>query len=183
MLLAAYSHPRANREIVLGDARIAYEFRRATRRSIGFVIRPEGLVVSAPKWVPLAEVDAAVRDKARWIIEKLGETHERQQRRVSAQIDWKEGVTLPYLGGTLTVLLNPRLAINRAAAELHTDGGAHTLFLPLLSSATPNQIRDATQIWLTRRGYQPTTRGGWQCAMAFRPRGSSLQATDHCLRR
>ena len=151
MLLAAYSHPRANREIVLGDARIAYEFRRATRRSIGFVIRPEGLVVSAPKWVPLAEVDAAVRDKARWIIEKLGETHERQQRRVSAQIDWKEGVTLPYLGGTLTVLLNPRLAINRAAAELHTDGGAHTLYLPLLSSATPDQIRDATQIWLTRQ--------------------------------
>jgi predicted metal-dependent hydrolase len=162
MLLAAYSHPRANREIVLGDARIAYEFRRATRRSIGFVIRPEGLVVSAPKWVPLAEVDAAVRDKARWIIEKLGETQERQQRRVSAQIDWKEGVTLPYLGETMTVLLNPRLAINRAAAALHTDDSAtadssiagtprHTLHLPLLSSATPDQIRDATQTWLTRQ--------------------------------
>lgn len=151
MLLAAFLHPRANREIVLGDARIAYEFRRAARRSIGFVISPDGLVVSAPKWVPLAEVDAAVRDKARWIVQKLGETHERQQRRVAALIDWKEDITLPYLGGAMTLRLNPRLAINRAAAELHTDEEAHSLHLPLLSSATSDQIRDATQTWLTRQ--------------------------------
>lgn len=160
MPLAAFLHPRANREVILGDARIAYEFRRAARRSIGFVISPDGLVVSAPKWVPLAEVDAAVREKARWIIQKLGETHERQQRRVSAQIDWKEGVSVPYLGETMTVQLNLRLAINRAAAELHTADdidsalrttSRYTLHLPLLSSATPYQIRDAVQTWLTRQ--------------------------------
>jgi len=187
MLFAAFLHPRANREVTLGDARIAYEFRRAARRSIGFVISPDGLVVSAPQWVPLAEVDAAVREKARWIIQKLGETHQRQQRRVSAQIDWKEGVTVPYLGKAMTVRLNLRLAINRAAAELHTaddcdstvaltfpdtlgiplsapvatsvdapvdslgNASHFTLHLPLLSSATPDQIRTAVQTWLTRQ--------------------------------
>src|SRR5438270_10103210 len=46
-----FSHPDANREALLGDVRVAYEFRRARRRNIGFSVGPEGLVVSAPKWV------------------------------------------------------------------------------------------------------------------------------------
>jgi hypothetical protein len=50
---AAFRHPRANREAVLGDSVVAFEFRRARRRNIGFLVGPEGLAVTAPKWVPL----------------------------------------------------------------------------------------------------------------------------------
>src|SRR5688500_6595134 len=61
LLPAAFRHPRANREAILGDSVVAFEFRRGKRRNIGFMVGPEGLTVSAPKWVPLYEVDAAVK--------------------------------------------------------------------------------------------------------------------------
>src|SRR4051794_25259623 len=61
LLPASFRHPRANREAVLGDSVVAFEFRRAKRRNIGFLVGAEGLTVSAPTWVPLHEVDAAVR--------------------------------------------------------------------------------------------------------------------------
>jgi predicted metal-dependent hydrolase len=43
---------------------VAYAFKRARRRNIGFLVGPEGLTVTAPKWVPLYEIDAAVKSKA-----------------------------------------------------------------------------------------------------------------------
>jgi predicted metal-dependent hydrolase len=57
-------HPRANRELVLQGTRVAYEFKRGKRRTVGFSIGPDGLAVRAPTWVPLHEVDAALRDKS-----------------------------------------------------------------------------------------------------------------------
>src|SRR5687768_10614428 len=56
-------HPRAEREIRLGEHRVAYAFRRARRRSIGFVVGPEGLSVSAPRWVGVREVEGALRER------------------------------------------------------------------------------------------------------------------------
>ncbi len=50
------AHPRANRETVLEGMRVAYLFQRVRRRSIGFLVGPDGLEVRAPKWVTLKEV-------------------------------------------------------------------------------------------------------------------------------
>src|SRR5438045_4707083 len=66
----SFRHPDASREALLGDVLVAYEFRRARRRNIGFSVGPDGLVVSAPKWVTLADVDAALRSKTKWIVAK-----------------------------------------------------------------------------------------------------------------
>ena len=89
---------------------MAYELRRARRRSIGFVVGPEGLSVSAPRWVGVAEVDSALQEKARWILRKLHEQRERAQRLQSARIDWRDGTDLPFLGETVIVVLDPRAA-------------------------------------------------------------------------
>src|SRR4051812_22894339 len=62
----AFRHPDANREARLGEVLVAYEFRRGKRKNIGFSVGPEGLVVSAPRWVPISEVEQAIRHKARW---------------------------------------------------------------------------------------------------------------------
>jgi predicted metal-dependent hydrolase len=43
---------------------VAYEFRRSKRKTIGFSAGADGLTVSAPKWVPLYEIDKAVLEKA-----------------------------------------------------------------------------------------------------------------------
>lgn len=167
--LANFRHPRANRETLLGHAVVAYEFKRGKRRTIGFSVGAEGLVVSAPKWVPLYEVDAALREKSNWIIKKLGETRERHERLESARIEWKDGTSLPFLGEQIMLVLDPRHAFTAVGGELKSGTGAvlHAdtdapqptlagapplmLHVGLSHSATPEQIRDAVQAWLMRQ--------------------------------
>ena len=60
--------------------RTARPLAQITRRSIGLRIDAEGLSVRAPTRTPLAEVDAALQQKADWILRKLAEARERQQR-------------------------------------------------------------------------------------------------------
>jgi predicted metal-dependent hydrolase len=152
----AFRHPQANREVRLPDGWVAYHFKRARRRSIGFVVGPEGLVVSAPRWVPQTEVDAALAQKGAWILRKLGEARERQSRQANAQVVWVDGAVLPFLGDTLRVQLQPGRS---AQAQLQTlddaasqiTGVRHLLLLGLPPQSEPTQMRDAVQAWLMRR--------------------------------
>ena len=145
-----FSHPQANRQALLGPAVVDYLFRRAKRRSIGFVVTADGLVVSAPRWVPLPEIDTAVRDKSGWILRKLGESQTRQQRMADARIVWQEGAALPFLGQHIRLELDPghRFAGSGGAA-LDAERGVLQLALP--GHAAPEQIRDTVQAWLMRQ--------------------------------
>jgi predicted metal-dependent hydrolase len=158
-----FRHPQASRELRLGDALVAYEFKRGQRRSIGFSVGPDGLAVRAPKWVTLSEVDAALKTKASWILRKLHDARERHARLASQVIDWCDGATLPYLGQLLTLQLDPHHSFGGVGAELVTvpalDGlGNHApvsvLRLSLPHSASPEQIRDVVQAWLMRQAKQ-----------------------------
>lgn len=154
-----FAHPRANREARLGDAVVAYLFQRAKRRTIGFVVGPDGLVVRAPRWTPLGEVDAALQEKASWITRKLGEARERQVRQESTHIEWRDGVQLPYFGATVVVMLDPGHGFLAVGAQLEpvaegvaVDADAvRTLRVALPKTAAPEQIRDAVQAWLMRQ--------------------------------
>ena len=152
---ATFAHPRANREVRLQDAVVAYAFVRAKRRTIGFVVGPDGLVVRAPKWTPIFEVDAALQEKAAWILRKLGETRARQERRNEAQIEWREGVVLPFLGERVAVVLDPAHSFAAAGAQLDPavpfSDAARVLRVGLPRSASADQIRDAVQAWLMRQ--------------------------------
>jgi predicted metal-dependent hydrolase len=153
----AFRHPRANRQAVLGNSLVDYEFRRVKRRNIGFMVGPEGLTVSAPKWVPLYEIDAAVKGKSDWIVKKLGDAHERQQRIESARIEWRDGAIFPFLGEQAIVVLDPRHGFDEVGAVLNTDDDALpgvarlALHVGLPHTAQPMQIRDAVQAWLMRQ--------------------------------
>jgi predicted metal-dependent hydrolase len=148
------THPRANRETTLGHTVVAYEFKRSARRTIGFSIKPEGLVVSAPNWVALKAIEAALQEKAAWIIQKLGDVHKRHQNQLSQDITWADGAQLPYLGAPLTVQLLPptfgRSATTTLLVETPSapDAPGATLQLALSADATPSQMRQATQRWL-----------------------------------
>ncbi len=150
---ASFRHPRANREAMLGAMHVAYEFRRGKRRTIGFVVEPDGLSVSAPKWVPMYEVDAAVREKSAWIVKKLGEMRERGRRIEAARVEWKDGTVIPFLGESVIVVLDSRAG----STVLNTDASALpgvprlTLHVGLPHTATPQQMRDAVQAWLMRQ--------------------------------
>ena len=157
MAAATFRHPQFSREALLGETLVAYAFKRARRRNIGFLVGPEGLTVTAPKWVPLYEVDAAVKSKSAWILRKLDDANERRQRIESARIEWRDGATFPFIGQTVIVVLDPRHAFDEVGAVLNTDGTALpgmpslTLHVGLPHTASPDQIRDSVQAWLMRQ--------------------------------
>jgi predicted metal-dependent hydrolase len=149
-----YAHPRANRQVRLDGAVVAYSFARGKRRTIGFSIGPDGLAVRAPRWTPLGEVDAALQEKAAWILRKLVETRERQASRQQAQVVWQAGAELPYLGQTVRVVLDAGHGFAAKGAHLaaEADGtGTRLLQVALPQAATPEQVRDAVQAWLMRQ--------------------------------
>ncbi len=173
---AHYAHPRATRRIQLGTTDVAYAFRRGKRRTIGMAIGPDGLEVSAPRWVTLGEVESALHEKSDWIARKLVEMQERQQQLGAARIVWADGVVLPYLGDQLQVVLDSSHALKKNSAQFepapqpHVGDAAslladaetqdsaqaappllHTLRLGLPVNAEPQQIRDAVQAWLMRQ--------------------------------
>ncbi len=168
---AVFSHPLANRQARLGHGVVGFHFRRARRRTIGFVVGPEGLVVSAPRWVPLAEVDAALREKADWILRKLQETADRRRQLDSARIEWRDGALLPFLGQPLRLQLQERAPVTPqregssgtpkrrgssvtphsvTAQRTVADDGTEVLQLSLPPQPQTAQVRDAVQAWLMR---------------------------------
>jgi len=176
--LAQFAHPRASRRIALATCDVAYAFRRAKRRTIGMVIGPDGLEVSAPRWVTVGEIESTLHEKADWIVRKLVEMQDHQRRLGEARIQWRDGVVLRYLGASLQVVLDSSAALKKNSAQLETLGDAkhalsssqsnlicenkennqgaeaETLFvlrIGLPTNASPEQIRDASQAWLMRR--------------------------------
>ena len=169
-LTAQFAHPRASRRIALASCEVAYAFRRAKRRTIGMSISPEGLEVRAPRWVTVSEIESTLHEKADWIVRKLVEMQEHQRRLGEAKIQWRDGVVLRYLGESLQVVLDSSPALKKNSAQLETlsaDYAATTatadkaeifeaqtryvLRIGLPTTASPEQIRDATQAWLMRR--------------------------------
>ena len=148
-----HRHPRAAREIRLGEHVLGYELRRARRRTIGFVVGPEGLSVSAPRWVGAGEIEAALREKGHWILRKLHEQQERTRRLERARIEWRDGAAFPFLGETVIVVLDPRItgSLLRHAEGTLPGVPALTLHLGLPQEVAPEQIRDAVQSWLQRQ--------------------------------
>ncbi len=137
------------RRIRLDQHELDYLLLRSKRRSIGFVIDDDGLRVTAPRWVALAEIEQALRAKQRWILAKLVERRERSARRLQPQMQWSDGASLPFLGGDLTLRL-------RAAqqAAIAYDPGAGELTLGLPPDASPQQFKDRVQGWLQLQARQ-----------------------------
>ena len=161
-----FQHPRASREVRLGHALVAYEFKRGQRRSIGFSVGAEGLAVRAPKWVTLAEVDVALQTKSTWILRKLQETRERHARLATQVMAWRDGASLSYLGQTVTIRLDPQHRFGAAGVALLplSDAAAadaaspnpmsSVLLVSLPHSASAAQIQDMVQAWLMRQAEQ-----------------------------
>jgi predicted metal-dependent hydrolase len=149
----SFGHPRAHRELDLAGHRVAYEFRRARRKSIGFIVGADGLTVSAPRWVGVGEVETALREKARWILRKLHEQQERARRLQQAKVDWRDGTSIPFLGETVIVVIDPRAtgAVLNSATDTLPGVPRLTLHVGLPQGAAPEQLRDSVQSWLQRQ--------------------------------
>lgn len=153
---AHFSHPQANRETRIANAVVAYQFARGKRRTIGFVVGPNGLAVRAPRWTPLYEVEAAIQEKSDWILRKLQETRDRHQCHDKARIVWADGAVVPYLGGSIQVNLDPTHGFLGKGSQLAGSSDArepHPLRVGLPKAASSDQIRDAVQAWLMQQAF------------------------------
>lgn len=135
--------PRGNRRIHLNEHVLDYTLQRSKRRSIGFMIDDNGLRITAPKWVTLAEIEHAIRGKQRWIFTKLVERRERSARRLQPQTQWQDGGLLPYLGSDITLRI-------RATQQdgIAYDASARELTISLPADAEEQQLKDRVQGWL-----------------------------------
>ena len=148
---AVFRHPRATREIVLAGRLVAFEVKRGKRRTIGFTVGSEGLAVSAPKWVPLSEIDQAVQGKSDWIVQKLIDTRERRRQLESLRIVWKDGAVFPFLGEPVQLVLDARQPHSTLDSEVAGAGAARILRLKLPADAGPLQIERMVQAWLKQQ--------------------------------
>ena len=142
---AGFHHAAANRHALLQGMTVSYRFERSRRKSIGFTVGPEGLVVRAPGWVPLREVDAAVQEKAGWILAKLQQVRERSRQPIAAAPTWAHGADLPYLGGTV------RLCVLARGQVPEVPEGVTPLPLNLPPEASATQVREAAEAWFKKK--------------------------------
>lgn len=89
------------RRIVLAGQSVDYRLIRARRRSIGMQVGLAGLAVRAPRWVPLAAIEDALRERAAWIVRALAEWHARRREVLPRR--WTTGEPIVYLGRELTL--------------------------------------------------------------------------------
>ena len=138
----------APRRIRLLDTELGYTLVRCRRRSIGMIVGPQGLEVRAPRWVSLAEIEAALHEKARWIVHKLHDMQQRHQQQQQSRIIWAADTCIDYLGQDLLLQLDPQAhSASVVSTEAHAMSPA-TLRLVLPSDAAPDTIRRAVEVWI-----------------------------------
>lgn len=158
LLPQSFEHPDANRSVLLAGTHIAYLLQRAKRRSIGFVVGEDGLVVRAPRWITQGGIDEALAEKADWIVRKLGEMQRRRQNTLSAAIRWQDGASLPFMGQPMQLVIDSEQRLARVGAvwrvEQELPGSPSRLYLALPRTASAAQIRDVVQAWFMKSARQ-----------------------------
>ncbi len=143
------------RQLVLAGQSVPYVLKRARRRTIGMLVGADGLEVRAPRWVGIKEIEAALLEKADWIVRKLADTRALKQKQLEQAIEWRDGAVFPYLGQEVVMRTGatPHAAAGARLRHPHlsTEAGAAELFLGLPPQAAPEQMRDAVQTWLMRQ--------------------------------
>ena len=79
--------------VQLATGRLQYRFVRARRRTMGIVVRRGEVEARAPRYVTVAEVEAFLRVKERWIARRLALALPEAPR-----LRWSDGTLLPLLG-------------------------------------------------------------------------------------
>lgn len=100
-LAAAAPKPSAPQQRMSATG-ITYRLERVSRRSIGLVITTGGLVIRAPKWMPIYEIDAAIAERKRWIESAT----ERQRARLAELTELRDGGHILFRGNKLPIELH-----------------------------------------------------------------------------
>jgi len=119
---------------------VGYRLRRARRRSIGLAIGDDGLRVAAPGHTPTAEVEAFIREKARWVLKKLSERRAAPKPPV---VNWGDGTMIALLGTPVRIELLP------GRRDINLEDGR--LGIGLAPRAEPAALRKRGIAWFKDR--------------------------------
>jgi len=131
--------------IVLAEREVDYQIHRSDRKSVILTVDPEqGLVVRCPKRFSRSRLEAILRKKARWILDKQAHAQRLQAQR--EQREWKPGMMLPFRGNWYPL----NLGSGRRGSTLRLDEGRLELcspeaggFLPMEPGLLRDQIINA----------------------------------------
>jgi predicted metal-dependent hydrolase len=130
---------RDTRSLTLAEGELSYVLvRRRGRRGVGLKVDENGLTVSAPITMPVARIEALVRESEAWVLKKIDQWRSRR----APAVEWTDGARLPFLGGGLTLRLSlgARARVKRSESEIHA----------MVRSLAPDEIRRAVVGWYKR---------------------------------
>lgn len=134
---------RRQRTVALQGQTVGWELRRTRRKTVGMSIGQEGKIqVHAPRWVPVSDIESILQEKSRWLLARLAEWSQTEQRRLLPQQQWTDGASVPYLGRPMIMNIVP------GSQETRWDDFRRELQLALPSDASVEQFRDAVHAWL-----------------------------------
>lgn len=139
----------ANRHIVLQGEHVLYRLDWTRRRTIGCVVSLQGLLVRAPRWAGVRQIEAFLLEKATWILRHLEGMRERQQQPRVASPVWQHGATFQLWGQDW------RLALGEPVVHALED--EHCLHLPVPLDAQGQQPQAALEQWLQTQARQVLT--------------------------
>lgn len=130
---------------------IGFMLRTSRRKTIGLTITDDGLMVTAPSWVPRGQIAEVVRAKAPWILRKLHALHLRQQHLATADARWHDGGRFPYLGVYVSLAISPGMRQASFSGDPSLPRESDTLSLPLQADSSTDRIRERVHAWLQQQ--------------------------------
>lgn len=132
-----------NRHVALPDGMIEYALERRRGRSISIRVKKEGVSVRAPRWTPLQEIEAFIREKSAWIRARRAD-FERQP----PGFDWRDGGEICVFGETVVIRVKSVTDHARAVTTLVEQ----ELRVPLGHAADEHALKEKIVAWLRAEG-------------------------------
>lgn len=93
------------RTMVFQDMQLSYQLIRAARRSVSIRVEADGIVVRAPRWLAVREVETALRERSVWIARTMAWW--RRHARPLVNPGWQPGAEVLYRGAMLPLSVQP----------------------------------------------------------------------------
>ena len=155
--------------LVLGGQAIEYRLIRARRRSIGMEVHLEGLTVRAPRWVSLRDIEAALMERAKWIIRSLAEW--RARRRDVMPRQWTSGAPIVFRGEQLALEVFPARKLS-IAADLFNLTVRHP------EAHDESQVADGVRLWLKDQAWALVAARVAHYVQRVSPRPATVRLSD-----
>lgn len=145
------------KRVLLGGRAVEFRFARRRRRTIGLRVGEEGLSVAAPLRAPWREIEGFLREKQRWILEKLDE---RAAAGTPVTLFGESGEHLPVFGRDVILAVSVgRRKIAREADRLcislpqpHRRGAVRKLLIEWLKSGAREHFAGRAAHYAARLG-------------------------------